>query len=323
MTYDERGGQKKDKLMRDREFPKNAFPVNRQFYNHSGKLSAQLILGIPLVLIVTILLAFIYAYAVVYIPIIGYLSVLFTIGFALGVGYSTASVLQFFKTRNTTLAVIIGLFVGLFALYAAWVTFEYALWNRDSPEPINLLRLAARPQAVWQLACLIAEKGWYSLRNFTPKGAVLWTFWGIEALIICGASVYLPYSFIAHAVFCETCSGWAHMHANNLSFQYEDEHELKKKLTHQDMSFLDNIIKLKTGTEKFYRIECMACDSCDRLFTLSLLRIKRTWDKNGKEQEKRKFILKHLYISKETFERLTGKKKEAEREKAEEKLNYA
>lgn len=323
MTYDERAGQKKDRLMHDRSFSDNVFPGNRQFYNHSGRVSPQLILGIPLVFIISTIIAFIYSYAVVYIPVAGYLNILLTVGFALGIGYCTAVTLQFFKTRNTTFAVTVGLLVGIFAVYASWVAFEYALWNRDNTEPISLLRLASRPQAVWQLASLIAEKGWYSLRNFTPQGIVLWSFWGIEALIVCGTAAYMPYSFIAHTVFCETCSGWTKGYKNRLSFLYEDAHELKKKLIHQDMSFLNNTKKINTTTKTFYRIECMTCDKCKNLFTLSLLKITRNWDKNGEEQEKKKFILKNLYISKETFERLTGKKKETEREKAEEKLNYA
>jgi len=291
---------------------KNTLSVNssadsRQFYVHSGKIAPQLVLGVPILLIISTLLAFAYAYSVIYIPIVGYLSFLLTLGFALGVGFCTAIVLQFFKTRNSFFALFFGLGSGIFALYAAWVTFEYVLWNKNATEPIELLQLVD-PVVVWRVACLVAEKGWYSIRNTTPSGAVLWTFWGVEACAVVGISAYMAHSFTKDSVFCEACKGWTEDHKNKLTFEFTDESELKEKLTNQDLSFLEDVIKVKRTQESFYRIDCSVCCTCDNLYTLSLLRISRTWDKEGKETEKEKAILKNLFISKEIFEQLTGKK---------------
>jgi len=287
----------------------------RQFYSHSGKIAPQLVLGVPIILIISTLLAFAYAYSVIYIPIVGYLSFLLTIGFALGVGFSTAVTLQFFKTRNSVFAFCFGLGSGIFALYAAWVTFEYVLWNKDVTENIELLRLASNPLIVWRVACLVAEKGWYSIRSTTPTGAVLWTFWGIEACVIVGVSAYMSHSFIKDSVFCEACRGWTDDHKNKLTFEFIDESELKEKLINQDLTFLNDIIKVKRTQESFYRIDCSVCCTCDNLYTLSLLRVSKTWDKEGKETEKAKTILKNLFISKETFKQLAGKKKAPPAEK--------
>jgi hypothetical protein len=293
----------------------NSSVDSRQFYAHSGKIAPQLVLGVPILLIISTLLAFAYAYSVIYIPIVGYLSFLLTLGFALGVGFCTAIVLQFFKTRNSLFAFCFGLGAGIFALYAAWVTFEYVLWNRDATESIELVRLAFNPLVVWRVACLIAEKGWYSIRNTTPAGAVLWSFWGVEACVVVGISAYMSRSFIKDSVFCEACKGWTEDHKNKLAFEFADESELKGKLTNQDLSFLKDIIKVKSTQESFYRIDCSVCSTCDNLYTLSLLRISRTWDKEGKETEKAKAVLKNLFISKETFAQLTGKKQAPKVEK--------
>lgn len=279
----------------------------KQFYVHSGRIAPQLVIGVPILLVISVLLAFAYAYSVVYIPIIGYLSFFLTIGFALGVGFSTAIVLQFFKTRNTTFALCFGLIFGIFALYAAWVTFEYVLWNKGSTESIEILNLID-PIVVWRVACLIAEKGWYSIRSMTPRGAVLWSFWGVEACTIIGICGYMAYSFIKDSVFCEACKGWAEDHKSKLIFEYANESDLKQKLTTQDMSFLYDILKVKQAAESFYRIDCSVCCTCDNLYTLSLLRITRTWDKEGKETTKEKFILKNLFICKATFDQLLGTK---------------
>jgi len=277
----------------------------RKFYVHSGKIAPQLVLGIPVLLIITILLSFAYAYSVVYIPIIGYLSFLLTIGYALGIGFSTAIVLQFFKTRNTLFALCFGLLAGVIALYAAWVTFEYVLWNKDASDPITLARLMD-PVVVWRIACFVAEKGWYSIRSTTPKGVVLWIFWGIEACVIIGTSGYMAYSFIKDSVFCEACKGWTDDHKDKLTFEYLSENELKEKLHNQDMNFLNDILKIKRTAESFYRIDCSVCCTCDNLYTLSLLRVSRTWDKEGKESDKEKTVLKNLFICKDSFDQLTN-----------------
>lgn len=275
------------------------------FYTHSGKIAPHLVIGVPILLIVFILLAFVYAYAVVYIPLIGYLNILLTAGFALGVGFSTGVVLQFFKTRNSTFALCFGLIAGLIALYAAWVTFEYVFLNKVADEKVDLIRIAD-PRVLWNVACLIAENGWYSMRSFTPKGAVLWSFWGVEACIIAGVPAYMAHSFIKDAVFCESCKGWTDDHKSKLIFEYLSEGELKEKLTAQDMSFLDNTLKVERTAESFYRIDCTACCSCENHYTLSLLRVTRTWDNEGKETDKEQYILKNLYISKATFDKLSG-----------------
>ena len=284
--------------------------TEKQFYSHSGKIAPQLVLGVPVLLFVSILLAFAYAYSVVYIPIMGYLSFLLTIGFALGVGFSTAVILQFFKTRNTFFSLCFGIVSGLFALYAAWVTFEYVFLNKVTTEEIELLQVA-KPKVLWNVACLIAEKGWYSIRSMTPKGIVLWSFWGLEACVVVGVPAYMTHSFMKDNVFCETCSGWTDDHKGKLIFEYLSETELKQKLTIQDMSFLDDTLKVKRTAESFYRIDCSVCCTCNNLYTLSLLRVTRTWDEKGNENDKESYIMKNLFISKETFDKLTSLTKSA------------
>jgi hypothetical protein len=297
--------------------------ASSSFYSHSGRINPLvLILGFPLVLIASIILSFVYAYAVVYIPILGYLSFLLTFGFVFGVGYSTAFILRFFKTRNTLFAAVFGLFSGIFALYAAWVTFEYVLYYKleTGGEDISIIKLALDPLWVWRIACNIAETGWYSIKDITPKGAVLWTFWAIEALAIVGCAVYMAHSFIKDMVFCEACNVWAESHVNKLEFEYLSENELKEKLSQGDSSFLGDLIKLKRTDSEFYRIIYTVCLSCNKLFTLSLFRITKSWDNEGKETEKKVPILQNLIISQELFERLTSLKKPEPAESEEESI---
>lgn len=301
--------EKSTKARRNKTLAENSME-SRQFYVHSGKIAPQLVLGVPILFIISTALAFAYAYSIVYVPYI-YVKFLLTLGFAFGVGFSTAIVLQFFKTRNTIFALCFGLVSGLFALYAAWVTFEYVFLDEMYKEHIELTRLA-NPRVAWQALRYIAETSQYSIAGMTISGLGLWSLWAVEACIILGACGYLAHSFIKDSVFCEACKGWTDDHKNKLTFEYLSESELKQKLTAQDLSFLDDILKIKRTAESFYRIDCAVCCTCENLYTLSLLRVTRTYDKEGKETDKEKFILKNLFICKETFEKLTGKKQAAE-----------
>lgn len=297
--------EKSTKARKDKVLAKNRMKP-RQFYVHSGKIAPQLVLGVPIIFIISIALAFAYAYSIVYVPYI-YVKFLLTLGFAFGVGFSTAIILQFFKTRNTIFALCFGLMSGLFALYAAWVTFEYVFLDEMYKEHVALIRLAD-PRTAWHVLCYIAETSQYSIAGMTIAGARLWSLWAVEACIILGACGYLAHYFIKDSVFCEACKGWTDDHKNKLTFEYISESELKQKLATQDLSFLNDIFKVKQTAESFYRIDCAVCCTCENLYTLSLLRVTRSYDKEGKETDKEKFIIKNLFICKDTFDKITEKK---------------
>ena len=274
------------------------------FYIHSGKIDPKFIFGLPIIASAAIILSFVYSYAVVYIPIIGYLNFILTLGFSFGVAFSTAFMLKFFNNRNLAFAGGVGLLAGLIAVYAAWVIFEFALVNRYSSEKIDLFLLALNPAVVWEIASNIAEEGWYSIRNFTPSGIVLWAFWGIEACCILGVSAYISYNTTREAVFCEDCRKWTDELKGLLTFPFGRESLLEKQIKRQDLSFMESIEALKDGDTTFYRIDCRRCKSCRQLFTMSLVKVARSWDKNGKEETKEKILLQHLLIEKETFQEI-------------------
>src|SRR5262249_44091916 len=116
-----------------------------RYYQHSGLFSPVGVLKALVVgLLVSVPAAFVYSYAIVYIPIVGIISFVLTGGFALAVGAAVGALLRSGKVRNQAVAVGTALPVGLFALWAAWVTWVYALLNRSDAN-VDLLDLALDP----------------------------------------------------------------------------------------------------------------------------------------------------------------------------------
>lgn len=280
---------------------------DKAFYAHSGKVSAQVIFGFPLVMLIVVILSFIYSYAILYLPFVGYLSLILTVIFSVGIGYASAVILQFFKTRNAIFALIFGFFIGIFALYSAWVAFEYVLFGNFFEEEVHLSRLASHPLGVWEGAKIIAERGWYQIGNIRPKGTTLWVLWAIEAFLIIFLITYMCYVFIHDAIFCESCQGWTQDHEDTLTFRNGNEKDLVSKIVAQDLSFLDEISEVRHDDIEYYRIDFSMCCSCKELYTLSLIKINRSWKKDGKERIKEKALLENLFISEDTFDKLTGK----------------
>jgi len=178
--------------------------------------------------------------------------------------------------------------------------------NKIYPEGVELMRLAFNPVGIWRVACDLAISSEYSVFGLLISGSGLWTLWGIEAGIIIITAAFLSYSFIKDSVFCEACKGWTEDHKDKLTFEYLSESDLKEKLSHQDMSFLNDILQIAPTAESFYRIDCRICCTCENLYTLSLLRATRTWSKEGIPSDRDKIILKNLFVCKATFDQLTG-----------------
>ncbi|NOY74910.1 MAG: hypothetical protein GXP32_03860 [Kiritimatiellaeota bacterium] len=218
--------------------------IGVEFYSHSGRFSPLFILIFPIAFITSILLAFVYNALVIYIPIIGYFSVVLTFGYALIIGVVTGLCLSLFKVRNMVIARLAGLVCGVLALYLAWVVFVYLFLGEFSPKTeITLIGAVFNPIGIWNVACAIAEKGWYSIRTLTPSGWVLWTFWIIEALIIQITIFFSLEASIGDSVFCEECGEWAEDEEGVVNFLLNEDENLTNDFLRKDFSFLKNAVR--------------------------------------------------------------------------------
>ena len=285
----------------------NAAP---EFYSHSGRFSPLVVLTFPIVFVASIFMAFVYNWMVIYIPIIGYFSILLTFGYAVIIGLTVAFCLTLFKVRNIWVSRLTGIFCGSLALYLAWVVFIYLFMGKFSPKSeVTLLAALFSPLGIWDVACAIAEKGWYTISSATPSGWVLWTFWAIEALIIQITIFLCSEGSVGSSVFCEECGEWTESADGTVNFILDDDENLVEMFMNRDFSFLTNAVRAKSTETDFYRIDSSICSICQNFFVVSLLHVTKTYDKDENENVNENDLVTRMIVQPDEFEQLLEMRK--------------
>src|SRR5437016_4476258 len=178
-------------------------------YRHSGTFTVSgLLIGAAVGSLTGWLLAWPYAYFVLYVPLVGVFTVLIAGGFGMLAGLAAAVTLRSRKVRSAPAAAVIGLIVGLSALYDGWAVWLHAVIARAG-ENTSSVAIMLSPAGMWLLMQKINEVGIFTLRGLHPTGAALWGMWGAEAAIIVGGAAWATYAFNTQDPFCEHCNVWA------------------------------------------------------------------------------------------------------------------
>ncbi len=252
-------------------------------YKPSGRFGIDAFLWVPLYGIPTgLILAFVYAYVTLYIPVVGYISALIALGLGLGTGYAVSGAIKRAKVRNQPLAFSLGTLIGLFTLYFMWVAWAFALLSREGQD-VSIVAIALQPQVLWRFMLALNETGAWSVKGLTPSGVVLGVFWGIEALIIVGAPAFFALTF-AESPFCEKCSSWCKEHFGIFAIEAVEKEELTRRLQQFDIDFIAAIPPASKGTMSLLRFDLHSCP-CRQTDALSVLNINRLI-KKGKENQK-------------------------------------
>lgn len=277
-----------------------------EVYRHSGRLGSAPIV-VPLVgIVVGFVLALVYAYADVYIPIAGYVSFLLTLGFALGVGFSVSAAAGMAKCRSKGFLHLTGFLIGLLALYFSWVAFLFVLLRKDASSEleIGLFDILLSPVGVWEIACAIGEEGWYAMRGGNVKGVVLWVFWGIEALVVViGVTVLAP-TGIADQVFCERCSRWCNVTKDFMRLMVPQNDDLLARFSSGQIDAMAELPVAPVTVSPYLRVDLDRCESCQDTATwrASLVTHERT--KEGKIEEKNQDIVAPLLLTPDRLRQL-------------------
>src|ERR1051326_272869 len=170
-------------------------------YRHSGKfgphgpalaLIAAAVIGFPL--------GFAYSYLIKWIPLI-YFNFLATLGYGAVFGWISGVFMKFGRVRNTSVAVLSGLFAGVIGLYLDWNGHLHALF-KGAP-------LLSTPEIiVGAMKALYAQGSWGLRHGGNITGIPLAIVWAIEGATIIGLAAFVPYSMLAHTPFCEESQCW-------------------------------------------------------------------------------------------------------------------
>jgi hypothetical protein len=280
-----------------------------EFYRHSGKTGPGVVLVPVFMVPIALLLAFVYTYATVYIPFVGYLSFVLTLAFGAGVGYGTAMLLRSSKVRSPGLCALVGLIIGLVALYFSWATFIHLMIRRhgEAGQAPSFIAVLLSPAGIWGLMREIGKTGWYSLgsgEGFTPKGWVLWLFWVLEAGIIVGLPTLMGGFMIADVVFCERCNRWCDEVKGLLFFEPDAEMNAAERLIQGDLSALETLDKGSEYDDLVLRVDIRRCSQCRDFFTLSFKLVQKVLDDKGNKQDKETALITNMLISGEQHRQL-------------------
>lgn len=246
-------------------------------HKHSGSLGITPLLAPLPATLAALVLACIYAYVVVYIPVAGYLSVFFVGAFSYGMAVVVKRIGLIGKCRSPGFLTVVGVYTALVGLYTSWAFFEFALLSRGDVD-VDLLALLSSPGAVWDIAVMINETGWYTVFSITPSGVALWVLWGLEAIIICIGPVLMGSSGLLDELFCERCNAWCAASLEDLQFALPADGIISPELQAGNIQALETLGPKGAELDPYLQMVVKNCRTCDHTATAKLELVKPSRD---------------------------------------------
>ena len=282
------------------------------YYKPSGKFHPTALLFLPLAGLPAALLAgIIYGYATYWNPFIylGFLLALgagFLIAFALNLGVLAG------RVRSPLLVFLFAVLMALCAEYVQWSFFLYAGGK--------LAALPANPAEVLKGIQAIAGEGLWTIRQYKPTGALLYTVWGLEALLLLVSPLIFSRK-TGRQPFCENCRRWVDELEILAPFQkIPIDKKLVRELergnfsalrrlspSHQERESLGGFPALDQSHEVnetydvYMELDMIRCSGCDRTHLLTLRRVAPTRDKKNRERFNEQEIVKHLLVPRNSY----------------------
>jgi len=281
-------------------------------HESSGKLGRGPFVAPLVVIPATLAIALAYGYADVYCPIAGIVSILLVGAYVFAIGMVVGVVRSFGKVRSAGFMMSLGLAVGLFALYAAWVAFEVALIGKAADpgeETPSYLMLLLRPDLVWKFASMINETGWYTIKSATPSGIVLWGMWGIEAALIVGGTTLMARASLNDEVFCEECDVWCEEDPRKPLLAVPPDLAALQPAIDGDPAGVAAFEKLDgvvDGSPTYLSLDLKRCPECKQHATSILRVVTITVDNEGKSTTSKADLSPRYVVDPATYERLAA-----------------
>jgi hypothetical protein len=267
-----------------------------QIYKHSGAAPALGVLtALAAGLAAAIPLAFIYAYAFWYIPII-YLNVLLTLAFGAIIGGVVAKTAEWGRVRNNVLVVIIALLAGLFGLYVYWGAYFWALVGFAQIGQVGLR--AFHPLGLLDLGLHLFEKGSWGLGNNNDQvtGWFLVAIWIAEACVVLGLAVVVSL-LNSDRPFCERCQAWTDAERGVARLASTGNEPAWQKVLGGELPALAEFPPSPPGAMQYVRLDLARCPRCTESRFLSIAAVSVSVDKKGKTSETTRSLATNAVIT--------------------------
>jgi hypothetical protein len=263
-----------------------------QTYKHSG---AAPLLGVLAALLAglaaAIPCAFIYAYALWYIPIP--FCALLPLAFGAAVGFAVAKIAEWGRVRNNLIVGTIGLLCGLAALYVYWGAY---FWAYNGVGRTGLW--AFTPRGLLLFGLHLFEKGSWGLGNNNDHvtGWLLVAVWIIEACVVLGLTVVVAL-LNSERPFCERCQAWTDAERGVARLASSGAEPAWQKVLGGDLPALAEFPPSPPGAMQYVRLDLARCPRCAESRFLSIASVSVAVDKKGKASETTKSLATHAIIT--------------------------
>ncbi len=266
-----------------------------EFYKPSGAcpLNAVLLLlatGIPL----TLLGGVVYAFGIVYIPLV-YVSVLLTLGYSWLLGTTVGWVAMKGRLRNNRLLTVFGLLMGGMGLYTAWA------WDAVARLGTEVGLLGFHPFFLWAYLNFLYENGSWSLDGGAAlTGPALAAVWLTEAILVLAISVFVGRSWTANLAYCEKCQLWHEVKQGLLHLASDADAPVWQRVEEGDLGALDQLPFGVDSQGRAIRLDLSLCPECEETGYLTAQAVTYTVDEKGAVSEQARPLFAHAAIARET-----------------------
>jgi hypothetical protein len=272
--------------------------MSPDYYKHSGKYApGGLLMGLVGGIIAGAILAAAYAYLELYIPLAGVITFILTAGFGGLLGFAVGALMKRGNVRSAPATLLVSLIVAAVSFYISWGVWLYAALKRAEVEQADVLAILLNPGVMWELAGEINKVGAWTIKSWTPTGGVLWTFWGLEALIIFAMTLLVAKVVIEGDPFCEHCGKWCEESQGVLRVPMADPDEMKQRMEMKDFSYLEKLAAGKAEAGASMSLDIHTCPGCRNTNTLTVKSTTVTVDKKGNESKDEKEVLAKLVLT--------------------------
>jgi hypothetical protein len=259
-------------------------------YRSTGTFSpAGIGIGLALSLAAMFPIAFIYSYAVRYIPFI-YLNFLVSFGAVFAVAWVYVLGEGLGRNRSRAASLVAMLLAAFLTLFVFWVTFLYVLSERK----LEYVKMLTDPSYVVKLIQELVEVGWFTLKRNRVKGTMYGIMLAVEAAAYVGIFVYVWWTALKSRVFCEKCQKWVERENVAMFFDLAPLPAIAASLASGTDAWVDHLV-LATGTPSL-RIEIASCVGCNDLHVLDLVHSQDVVDKDGNPSTEEKKLLENVLI---------------------------
>jgi hypothetical protein len=258
-------------------------------YKHSGAVTVTgTLLGLVCGGVAAVALAFVYTYAIVWIPLI-YVNFLLTVCFTAGIGFAVAIGAKAGKLRNMAVAGLLGAFCGLVGLYTAWAIHPMAQFDQ---QPIF------HPATLFGYMGAVYEHGtWGIVKGSTVNGIFLGIIWAVEAGIVVLGAALIPPGRLSDLAFCEPCDVWTRLEKGLRTLSLENVDPILARVAEGDVAALRETKRHKAVDPGHVRVDLSSCPNCANSAYLTLTLVQKKTDDKGKESLEEKAVLQNLVLS--------------------------